>query len=126
MSADEALRSEDPDDPEEPLRYRSLKALWPEWHRYANCLGVDVRDYFGASSHTDRPAYTMAEIKKAQSLCRQCPVFRECLQHALDFHEEYGVWAGTTRKQRVSIFKDIEDGLITKVQVIDILTQIRR
>ena len=122
----EALASTDPDEVEEPLRYRSMTALWPEWHKYARCLGVDVRDYFGASSHQDRPAYTMAEIKKAQSLCRQCPVFDACLRHALDFHEEYGVWAGTTRRQRAAIFKDIEEGLITKDQVVDILNQIRR
>ncbi|MGW1463876.1 WhiB family transcriptional regulator [Streptomyces sp. NPDC002308] len=37
----------------------------------------------------------------AKTVCRtQCPVQAECLQHALDTREPYGVWGGLTETER--------------------------
>jgi WhiB family transcriptional regulator, redox-sensing transcriptional regulator len=43
--------------------------------------------------------------KEAVTVCRACPVMRECLQHALDTEERFGVWGVTTPYQRDAMFK---------------------
>lgn len=40
----------------------------------------------------------------AKNICRACPVKTECLEYALSTHE-YGVWAGTTQRERALIRK---------------------
>lgn len=40
----------------------------------------------------------------AKNICRACPVKTECLEYALATHE-YGVWAGTTQRERALIRK---------------------
>lgn len=125
ISVDIALQSDDPVEVEDPARFKPVKGLWPTWHREAKCLGIDDNEYFGASSPDERPAYTKTSIRKAQARCYQCPVFEQCLRHALGWHEEYGVWAATTRKQRAAIFRNIGDGSITMDQIVDILLKAR-
>lgn len=38
--------------------------------------------------------------ERAKSICASCPVAAECLHYALENREEYGVWGGTSAKQR--------------------------
>lgn len=38
--------------------------------------------------------------KRARLLCADCPVRSQCLAEALDERIEYGVWGGTTERQR--------------------------
>jgi WhiB family redox-sensing transcriptional regulator len=38
----------------------------------------------------------------AKKVCRRCEVQAVCLQWALDHDEEFGVWGGMTRNQRVA------------------------
>lgn len=38
-------------------------------------------------------------IAEARDICARCPVRDACYEHALH-HEEYGVWAGTTPRDR--------------------------
>ena len=42
--------------------------------------------------------------KETNNICIDCPVFNECLNHALKY-EEYGYWASTTPLQRKAIRK---------------------
>ena len=50
--------------------------------------------------HTTSPAIHLffsddvADIKRAKSICADCPVAAACLQGALDRHEPCGVWGG--------------------------------
>ena len=44
--------------------------------------------------------YRMAE-KTAREICFRCPVIAQCLRVGL--REEYGIWGGTTPKQRSAI-----------------------
>lgn len=46
-----------------------------------------------------------AQQRQATSICRDCPVKRECAAEALDNKEEYGVWGGLTERQRRSLLK---------------------
>lgn len=40
------------------------------------------------------------EEREALAICSMCPVVDECLQHALESNERFGVWGGTTERQR--------------------------
>lgn len=37
---------------------------------------------------------------RAKAICAECPVAAECLEYALDTPERYGIWGGTSEKER--------------------------
>jgi hypothetical protein len=78
--------------------------------------------HFG-TGRTDTQTYNSANNKRAKALCDHCPVFEECLRSSFAFREEYGIWAGITRKERIAIFRDIADGLLSEAQAVSILLQ---
>lgn len=41
-----------------------------------------------------------AQVAAAVAVCRTCPVRRQCLAHALDVGEEFGIWGGLTESDR--------------------------
>lgn len=120
-----ALVSEQPEDREEPKIYRSMHSLWPEWHAKANCLGVEDELFFGSSSPDTRPSYTVSSIRMAKARCYECPVFEHCLRAAIRNREAYGVWAGTTMKERSKIFELIDTKATTEDIVVHALLYAR-
>lgn len=36
-------------------------------------------------------------------ICDRCPVATQCLEYALDHHEDFGIWGGKSPKQREAI-----------------------
>jgi WhiB family transcriptional regulator, redox-sensing transcriptional regulator len=44
--------------------------------------------------------------KAARALCSECPVQAECLEYALERREAFGVWGGTTERDRRKIRKE--------------------
>lgn len=77
----------------------------PEWHQEARCKDQPQEMFFGqetdeSSSKRHRPSLTMSEAKRAVAVCDRCPVRKQCLEYALVNHEEYGVWGGTTGRDR--------------------------
>lgn len=104
---------------EEKPRYRSVTSLMPEWHLLAECRVTDKSVFFGSSSPEERPAYTLSSIRKARAICASCPVFNECLAHAIKQREDYGLWAGTTMRQRRELFRRIDNHELTEQDVID-------
>jgi WhiB family redox-sensing transcriptional regulator len=40
------------------------------------------------------------EEKAALAICSICPVVEDCLDHALESKERFGVWGGTTERGR--------------------------
>lgn len=64
----------------------------PDWYSDANCLGLDASLFFA-----DAPGPNMTGAK---AVCAGCSVADQCLKHAMDTHEFYGVWGGTSPKQR--------------------------
>ena len=63
----------------------------PAWQRRAKCRGVGVALFF--PERGESPA-------KAKALCDECPVRAECLDYALGRPEKFGVWGGTSDRQR--------------------------
>jgi WhiB family redox-sensing transcriptional regulator len=121
-----AISEEITHDQEEPKVYRGLSSLWPEWHAKARCLGDTGTTFFGSPEPTERPPYTTSDIKKAKEQCAVCPVFETCLRQAINGVEEYGVWAGTTTKERQKYFRLIRKGLATGEQIIEAILERRR
>lgn len=62
-----------------------------EWHRYANCLGVDPDLFF-----PERGAST----REAKEVCRGCVVREQCLEFALTNGEKFGIWGGLSERER--------------------------
>lgn len=61
------------------------------WQAKARCLEVDPEIFFperGGSS------------KAARSVCGQCEVRVECLRYALRNREQFGIWGGTSERER--------------------------
>jgi len=58
----------------------------------APCLSTDPEIFFSESSY--RP------YQQAIELCQTCPVMKLCGNFGLWHFQEYGVWGGTTPKQR--------------------------
>ncbi|ODR02272.1 transcriptional regulator [Mycobacterium intermedium] len=50
-----------------------------------------------------------AAQRQAASICRHCPVMKECAADALDNQVEYGVWGGLTERQRRALLKQHPD-----------------
>lgn len=97
-------------------RYPDMSKLWPTWHAAAACLGnIDDVIFFGAPKNG---VYQPAAIKEAQSICDSCPVFTECLRHALEQRETWGIWASTTIKERKVIQDGIDNGHFTVEEII--------
>ena len=73
-----------------------LVVVWtrrPEWFDRARCRGLDP-DLF----HPSRGEDTVA--RHARAVCAVCPVCAECLEYALDNGEHWGIWGGTSERQR--------------------------
>jgi WhiB family redox-sensing transcriptional regulator len=66
------------------------------WWQAAACQSADPELFFPVS--VSGPA--AEEVERAKAVCRQCPVRRECLQHAITANERYGVWGGTSEQER--------------------------
>lgn len=63
----------------------------------AACKGVDTNLFYVSEERSSRELYPHLETLK--KICSGCPVKATCLSWALH-HEYYGVWAGTTEKDR--------------------------
>ena len=69
----------------------------PEWFRRARCVGMPLAVFFPeATDDSTRSA------SQAIRVCQRCPVQDDCLSEALShpYHEDYGIYGGTTRAQR--------------------------
>jgi len=89
----------------------NVSDLYPEWQDQAHCAGVGVQYYFGES---------IQQVRRASKLCDVCPVFYDCLFHALVNREGYGVWAGTSGRMRRRIFKMVDTGQTTVAEVMEV------
>lgn len=61
------------------------------WQGSARCVEVDPEIFFperGGSS------------KAARAVCSDCPVRLECLRYALANREQFGIWGGTSERER--------------------------
>lgn len=72
---------------------------WPSAPCYNNPTAHRIMFYQNGET---RVFNDMAE-EKAKAICGLCPITTECLDYALDTDQEYGVWGGTTQRERRAI-----------------------
>lgn len=63
----------------------------PDWYERAICAQTDPEAFYPEAGCNPEPA---------KKVCATCPVRRRCLEWALGNGETFGVWGGTTYKQR--------------------------
>ena len=72
------------------------------WRRDAACRGRDPEIWFPIKSNAE-------SAEEGKRVCRGCPVRAECLRHALDFCEQYGIWGGLNERQLRALRKRMRD-----------------
>lgn len=73
----------------------------PGWHRQAKCRGLDPDLFFPTPG---------ASAAGAKAVCATCPVKAECYEAGR--FEHFGVWGGTTRRERQVANKGHTDGRV--------------
>lgn len=61
------------------------------WAVFAACKNEQATTFF-PQNRTEESA--------ALAICGICPVREDCLDHALETNERFGVWGGTTERER--------------------------
>ncbi|OIN79980.1 WhiB family transcriptional regulator [Mycobacterium malmoense] len=69
------------------------------WTTQARCNGHNPDTWFPHTGQSDLE-------RTAKTICSRCPVTTECLNHALDFDEHYGIWGGLTQTERRRLIRD--------------------
>ena len=64
---------------------------YQSWRDQAACNGADTRLFYPEDG---------GSVRKAMAFCAVCPVVAECRQWALEFPEVWGVWGGTSERDR--------------------------
>ena len=64
------------------------------WMADGACRGTPPDTFFPARGE---------DVAAVKALCATCTVRTDCLRYALDNHEEYGVWGGTSEAERRAI-----------------------
>lgn len=89
---------------------RRTDATWP---RGAACSypSVDRENFYppgvGPWSSAAERQQVIDQRDAARKVCAECPVRTACLATALARREQWGIWAGTTGKQRREVLKVI-------------------
>jgi WhiB family redox-sensing transcriptional regulator len=54
-----------------------------------------------------------ADVARARSICRTCPVQAECLGYALAAEHDDGTWGGTTPEERAELVERLRKTGVT-------------
>jgi WhiB family redox-sensing transcriptional regulator len=66
------------------------------WMRTASCRGRPPGEFFPSDG---------VGVERAKKLCVQCPVRLECLEYALSYRIDHGVWGGCSERERRRILR---------------------
>lgn len=93
----------------------------PDWHAAALCampsasqvITIDTW-FFGTDDvGGTRPSLPPQAVEKAREICYVCPSRVDCLLWALQGDERFGIWAGTTGRQRTNMRGALRSGRVT-------------
>jgi WhiB family redox-sensing transcriptional regulator len=71
--------------------------LTEDWRAEAVCASVAADLWFPEKG---------GNVAPPKSICGDCPAQAACLEYALDHDEQFGIWGGKTRMQRVRIAQE--------------------
>jgi len=66
------------------------------WMRDGKCRGIDPAEFFPSDG---------LGVDRARRVCDDCPVRAECLEYALEYRIEHGVWGGASERERRRILR---------------------
>lgn len=81
---------------------KPIHSEW-EWQEEGSCRNQDPEIFF--LDYNLRGKAKRQKEQTAISICNDCPVKQQCLEHALNTPEIYGVWGGMTEEQRHVIMR---------------------
>jgi WhiB family transcriptional regulator, redox-sensing transcriptional regulator len=67
-----------------------------EWQEHAACRDATLELFYSVEE---------ADIRQALAVCERCEVRPVCLAFAMEHREHFGVWGGTTERERRRIFR---------------------
>ncbi|HSP60867.1 MAG TPA: WhiB family transcriptional regulator [Ornithinimicrobium sp.] len=79
-----------------------VAALW-EWQYQGLCRTASPEIFFHPEG--ERGPSRRRREARAKAICEQCPVLRECREHALSVQEPYGVWGGMSEEEREAVLR---------------------
>lgn len=71
------------------------------WADNASCRGIDGEMFYPELATTEA-------IATAKRVCQHCPVQPQCLEHAIQYNEQHGIWGGTTPTERARLQRGIK------------------
>lgn len=74
-----------------------------DWQLDGACRTTSPDQFFLPDA--ERGRRREARESAAKALCATCPVVQDCLTHALEVREPYGVWGGTTPQERSALLR---------------------
>ena len=86
--------------------HQTLPAIYerraPVWLDHAKCRGLPGNLFYSDHQHNN------TQVQEARSVCLgthpdhpgRCPVLEDCLTYAIDNGERWGVWGGTSERER--------------------------
>jgi WhiB family redox-sensing transcriptional regulator len=78
------------------LEELNLEHVEHSWMREALCRGQNA-DFFFPSDGVG--------VEHAKTVCAQCPVRMDCLEYALTYRIDHGVWGGCSERERRRILR---------------------
>ena len=66
------------------------------WEEHARCRQYDPEIFFAPRARAER---------RAKTVCAKCSVKVDCLAYALQSRIEFGIWGGTTGKERRALLR---------------------
>jgi len=76
-----------------------VKGLSLMWQQTGACRNGMATDFY-PPMHTERKHERLARERRAKSVCAACPVQLQCLEHAIEVDERYGIWGGLNQDER--------------------------
>ena len=76
-----------------------------EWLDAGACRSEDPELFFPITSSGP----STAQIAAAKAVCQGCGVQSQCLHYALESHQSYGVWGGTSEEERLGMTRRAEN-----------------
>lgn len=79
-------------------RRKAVPVTVPNLDSRAACGSADPELFFPEGNSEN--LVVQLQIEAAKTVCRRCPVRTACLDWAEDTGQKFGVWGGTTEKER--------------------------
>lgn len=70
-----------------------------DWRALARCKQPE----FAHVNFYPNKGFVGVVVREAKQVCAGCPVRRQCLEDALERHEQFGIWGGLTLTERRSV-----------------------